>query len=125
MSLVTRIKELCDGNGITIDTLCNELGFGTKTIYKWDKNSPSIDKLQKVAEYFQVSLDYLTHGKEYINPTTGKPASALETKQLEKILEMEDLVFMGAPLTEDDKEKIKHALELAFWDAKEKNKRKK
>lgn len=59
-----------------------------------------------------------------VNPATGKEASARETRQLEKLLEMDGLTFKGAPLSEDDKNKIKAALEIAFWDAKEKNKKK-
>ncbi len=36
-----------------------ELGFGNGTIGKWDRYAPSSDKLQKVANYFEVSTDYL------------------------------------------------------------------
>ena len=59
MSLVKKIHELCKINGIKISNLQKELGFGNASIYKWDTNSPSIDKLIKVADYFGVSLDYL------------------------------------------------------------------
>ena len=30
-----------------------------ETIVRWDKSSPTTDKLQKVADYFGVSIDYL------------------------------------------------------------------
>ena len=52
-------------------------------------------------------------------------ASAREMHQLEKILAEPNLTYNGVALGAEDIEKINRALELAFWDAKEKNKRKK
>lgn len=54
-----RIKALANARGIGLPKLEAELGFGNGTIVKWDKSSPSADKLQKVADYFDVSVDYL------------------------------------------------------------------
>lgn len=63
MDLTERIKALCDGKNTTFAGLERDLQLGQGTIRKWDKSSPSIEKLQKVADYFDVSLDYLV-GKE-------------------------------------------------------------
>ena len=58
--LYERIKSLCKKKGITVSRLETELGFGTSSIKKWEKtSSPSIDKVMKVASYFDVSVDYL------------------------------------------------------------------
>lgn len=55
-----RIKRLCAKKGITIAKLESDLGFGNASIKKWEKmSSPSIDKVVKVATYFDVSIDYL------------------------------------------------------------------
>lgn len=59
MTLIKRIKLLCTQAGITISKIERELNFGRGSIYNWDKNSPSVDKVQKVAGYFNVSIDYL------------------------------------------------------------------
>ena len=59
--LYERIKLLCSENHITIAELERELGFSNSTIRKWGKNiSPSINKVIKVADFFNVSLDYLS-----------------------------------------------------------------
>jgi transcriptional regulator with XRE-family HTH domain len=63
MLLVEQVQKLCDSKGINIANLQKELGFSNGTIYRWDKSLPSVDKLQKVADYFNVSTDYLL-GKE-------------------------------------------------------------
>ena len=60
MSIYDRIKKLCQERGITVAELERELGFSNSTIRKWGNNtSPSIDKVIKVANYFNVSVDYL------------------------------------------------------------------
>lgn len=62
MSIVENIRSRCKLVNISIPKLEKELGFGNGAIYNWDRNSPSFDKLQKVAEYFKVSTDYLVFG---------------------------------------------------------------
>ena len=58
--LYERIKALCYKHGITIAGLESKLGFGNSSIKKWEKtSSPSIDKITKIASYFDVSVDYL------------------------------------------------------------------
>lgn len=65
--MIAEIKELCKKRGISVNELEAEIGLGINTIYKWDKASPSADKLQRVADYFGVSLDFLT-GRELCTP---------------------------------------------------------
>lgn len=62
MSLKDRIKSLANERGISLPTLETELGFGNSTIVKWDKSTPNADKLNAVAKYFDVSMDYLMNG---------------------------------------------------------------
>ncbi|MEI7027126.1 helix-turn-helix domain-containing protein [Paenibacillus sp. y28] len=64
MSIVENIKRLSKEKGTTIPKLGMELGFGNGAIYNWDKSSPSIDKIQKVAEYFKESVDVVLYGFE-------------------------------------------------------------
>lgn len=59
MSIVENIRVFCKEANTSIPKLEKELGFGNGAIYNWDKNSPSIDKLQKVANYFKVPIDEL------------------------------------------------------------------
>lgn len=59
-NLYQRIKTLCAERGITISKLEDDLGFGKSSIKKWEKiSSPSVDKIELVANYFNVSTDYL------------------------------------------------------------------
>lgn len=62
MSLKERIKSLAQDRGISLPALEAELGFGNSTIVKWDKSMPKADKLDMVAKYFGVTMEYLLNG---------------------------------------------------------------
>lgn len=64
--LFCRIKELCDLHEITPERLAGNLGISVSSIRKWKSSMPSVDKVKAVAEYFDVSIDYLVGlTKEY------------------------------------------------------------
>lgn len=51
------IRKLCKRKGISMKQLEADIGLATNTIYRWDKNAPSIDKVIAVADYFHVPMD--------------------------------------------------------------------
>lgn len=55
--LVKTIRELCKNRNIAISQLENDLNFGAGLISRWVKNSPSLDKIVDIANYFHVSID--------------------------------------------------------------------
>lgn len=55
--LVKSIRQLCKNRNIAISQLENDLNFGAGLISRWSKNSPSIDKIVDIADYFHISLD--------------------------------------------------------------------
>ena len=59
MTTFERVKLLADKQKISIVELEERLGFSRNSLYAWKRNNPSSDKLQKVADYFNVSTDYL------------------------------------------------------------------
>lgn len=65
MSLGKRINYLRLQENISQEVLANEVGVSRQTISKWEtyQSIPEVDKVQILAEYFGVSLDYLLYGK--------------------------------------------------------------
>ncbi len=59
MDLFDRVKMICDQRGITVAEMERCAGLGERSTYNWKRTSPTTDKLQKVADYFGVSVDYL------------------------------------------------------------------
>jgi len=50
--------------GVSISAIEKNVGLSNGIIGKWRKQSPSCDKLKLVADYLNVSIDYLLTGKE-------------------------------------------------------------
>lgn len=103
--LYQRIKALCEKRGISISKLESELGFGNSSIKKWERvSSPSIDKIIKVASYFDVSVDYLL-GRTDIEGS------------ISEVIGDEDIIsFQRArqKMTQKDKDRMMQMLKLGF-----------
>lgn len=59
MGIYDKIKRLCDSRHIAVTALEKELNFGRGSIGKMRKNQPRADRVQKIADYFGVPVDYL------------------------------------------------------------------
>ena len=99
---------------------------------------PKQRNIFKLAQALNVAPSYLmgVDGDATESPTpasgdlpdvspTGQKIDARTRRQLEAVLDDDNLTYNGVVLNGEDKEKVKKALELIFWDVKEKNKRKK
>lgn len=123
MTIKDIIRLKCKSKGISLPKLEETLGFGAGTISKWDKSAPSIDKLSKVANYFEITIDELI-GDSFGSHTTK--ISPKDQRDLSEFLNNTEIMFDGElhQLDDEDRDKLRHALEFVFWQAKEKNKRK-
>ena len=63
MGLYERIRDIAKSRGYSINRLEKELGFARSSINKFNKNIPSVDKLQQIADLLGVSLDDLMTGE--------------------------------------------------------------
>jgi transcriptional regulator with XRE-family HTH domain len=70
--MLKKIENLCKKRNITIYKLEKICGFSLNSITKWNTSSPSAEKLAKVANYFDVSTDYLL-GLTDIQNSAEKP----------------------------------------------------
>jgi len=67
--MVDRICELIKKKGMSISAVEKQLGFGNGAIKRFEKNSPSIDKVISLSNFLNVSIDYLVYGKDRFNNT--------------------------------------------------------
>lgn len=140
MNVLDRVKMLADQKDISIPELEKKLGFGNGSIYKWGKSMPSADKLSAVADYFNVTTDYLLGRTENKRSYSLSEDTLSNTdlnardkrdiaKNLEKIVadlddETAGPLFYGGELPDEDKDILKGILEQALVIAKVKNKAK-
>lgn len=54
-----KIKKICKERKIAVSTVEKEAGLSNGTICKWNKSSPTVDKLQAVAKVINVKVDDL------------------------------------------------------------------
>ena len=59
-----RVKLLCKKKGVSMNTAEKEIGLAKGYISKLEKSNPNMTTLQKMAEYFDVSVEYLMTGTE-------------------------------------------------------------
>lgn len=59
MHLYRNVKRACYQRDTNIDQVEQALGFARGSIYKWDKSKPGIEKVKKVADYLNVTVDSL------------------------------------------------------------------
>lgn len=64
MTLLDRIKQLAQEQNTNLKNLEISTGLGNGTIRRWDNSPPSVDKLQKIANQLNTTIDYLVNGKE-------------------------------------------------------------
>ena len=60
--LVDHILQLCKERNISLAELERQSGINQRSIYRWNENVPSVDKVKRVADFFGVSVDDLLEG---------------------------------------------------------------
>ena len=64
MTILDRIRSLANDRKVTLAELERNLDFSNGSLRKWGTSTPSGDKIEKVADYFNVSVDYLMNTQE-------------------------------------------------------------
>lgn len=119
MELLDRVKQLCKERSISVSVLEDKLDFPRNTIYQWKSRTPGTDKLEKVADYFNVSIDFLL-GREQV----PEWASEEDILELDKMLDSNvNMSYGGENLTEEEKQRVKDVLTGVFWEKLEKKKK--
>lgn len=59
MTTFERIKELAKKQGKSLNKVEEDLGWSRNTLYSLKVNKPSSERLETLADYFGVSVDYL------------------------------------------------------------------
>ena len=124
-------EQLCNKFSVTPYKVCKETGLTTATISNWKagRYTPKADKLQKIADYFGVTIEYLMTG-ENSSEVPSPTLTARDERDVEKILEntrnqlmnQEGLMFDGKPVRPEASESILSAMRVGMEMAKEKNK---
>ena len=107
------VKDLCEKQGISLNTLEDKLKLGKNSLYGLKRNQPSAERLQQIADYFNVSTDYLLGRTD--NPSIAKDdtIAGYTSDDLRKMAENAK-TFDGKPLTEEDIDAIQNIIEICL-----------
>lgn len=125
-------EQLLQKNGVTPYKVAKEAGVTQTALSNWKsgRSTPTTKTLQKIADYFGVTIDYLMTGKDVDSP---KPQlNAKDERDIEKIIEhtreqllsQEGLMFDGDPASPEAVDSILAAMQIGMEMAKKKNKEK-
>lgn len=125
-----RIEELRKSAGLSQGKLEKELGFSNGSISKWRNSTPKYDRLQKIADYFNVSVDFLMNGNE--NESNTPELTPKDERDIAKSLEhiMNEirkgddapLYYNGIEIDEASLSLLQNAIEYALRETKKENK---
>lgn len=109
-----RIKGLANKQGLSINALEEKLGYSRNTLYSLKKQKASTERMQEIADYLNVSLDYLLGRTD--NPNV---ASETVTTADGRVVDLSNLrervvLFDGKPLSDDDVDKIAQIIKLSL-----------
>ncbi len=109
-----KIKELADKQGISINILEEKLGYGTNTLYRLKRSNPSSKVLKEIADYFNVSADYLLGRTD--NPVIAGDTVTTPDGRIVDLSNLRERVvlFDGKPLSDDDVDKIAQIIKLSL-----------
>ena len=103
-----KVRELARKKGLSLNQVEEKLGYSKNTLYSLKRQKISSERLQEIADYFNVSTDYLLGRTE--NPHIAKDGDASAPLDLRDIA-AQSMLFDGNPLTEEDIDFITAVLE--------------
>lgn len=128
--LYDTISNLCEERGITGYKLCKDIGIQPSIVSDLKsgrKKTLNVETARKIAEYFDVSIEYFLDGQPNTKaPTLNEKDERDIAKNLDRIMsQLEqggDLMFDGNPMSDEARECIRAAMKLGLEAAKTKNK---
>lgn len=121
MGLYEQIRDVAKSKGYSINKLEKELGFARSSINKFNKNTPSAEKIQQIADFLKVSVDCLLNSsKEQNNSSLTKKEERDISKDVESIMakltskESGPAAYDGEELSEESAALFKDELEIAL-----------
>ena len=98
LDFIHRIETAIKAKGVTFNRVEHDCGLGNGTIKRWAEQSPRLDKLVAVANYLDVSLDYLVYGTLHSDSTPNREKHL----ELDGYKREQGLICDGSPLDEEE-----------------------
>lgn len=109
-----KIKELAKKRGKSLGQVEEDLGYGRNTLYKIKNSTPNAERIAEIANYFNVSTDYLLGRTD--NPVIAGDTVTTPDGRIVDLSNLRERVvlFDGKPLSDDDVDKIAQIIKLSL-----------
>lgn len=108
-----RLRSLRRDKGISQEILGSALTVDKSTIslYESGKRKPDYEIIEKLADYFNTTTDYLLGRSDDPTPPDADEPS---DRELEELMKKGGLMFDGVPLDDEDKQDILDVMRIAW-----------
>lgn len=108
-----RLKKMRKERGLTQGGLAEQIGIARTTYANYEQGLRDVDNktLNKLADFFEVTTDYLL-GRDIPQWATRKDILDLEDVLHDNV----HMAYGGEDLTEEDKKRVEEVLKLVFWE---------
>lgn len=121
------IKKLASKRNKSLQQVAEDLNFSKNLFYRWKTSDPKAKDLEKVADYFHVSIDYLmgrTDDKASLSPREIEDIGQMADRMIDGLESENSVNFYGEPMSDEDKASLKTALLVALEMNKKRSKQK-
>ncbi|WP_195251041.1 helix-turn-helix domain-containing protein [Romboutsia sp. 1001713B170207_170306_H8] len=120
-SIGNKVKELREERDIPSQDLAAHLGISPSTLSNWEKGRRNIDNdnIVKIAQYFNVTTDFLLNNEKVIKKESSKEANQEKDieKMIDELMNQQGLMLCGEPMSEQDmillRNSIRSTIEMA------------
>lgn len=106
-----KVRELAKKQGLSLNQVEEKLGYSKNTLYSLKRQKVSSERLQEIADYFNVSTDYLLGRTDNPAIASDDTIAGYTSDDLRKMAENAK-TFDGKPLTEEDIDAIQNIIEI-------------
>ncbi len=126
MKFGEKLKALRKERGLTQNELAKAVGVGTRSVVGWEQEGRYPRKRElyaKLAEVLGTEENYLLTEDEQFVSVASEHYGSRGKRQAEQLVAELSGLFAGGELTESDKDAVMIALQKAYFDCKEDNKK--
>lgn len=106
-----KVRELAKKQGLSLNQVEEKLGYSKNTLYSLKRQKVSSERLQEIADYFNVSTDFLLGRTDNPAIASDDTIAGYTSDDLRKMAENAE-TFDGKPLTEEDIDAIQNIIEI-------------
>lgn len=99
-------SKLCKEQGKSANGIAKEIGLPSSSVTNWKQGkTPRTETIKKIADYFNVSVDYLTGNTDIKEKPTAEAMSFEDIKRAVKGLSREQLIELAIAIAQEQGER--------------------